>query len=439
MADVRISIGGGTFIAGRYANRHGLIAGATGSGKSVSLMTLAEGFSAAGVATFVVDAKGDLSALARSTPARFLDCFGEQGDPARVSMARLGPELLARVLGLSDAQSGVLEILFAIAEARVVAVHTIADLAAVIRYARDNAADIREQFGHFTPTSLSAISRSLLKLEREGGREFFGADSFDFMNLFGDEMNGAGRVSILEADRLLRSPPLYAAFMVHLLADIFERLPEAGDLPAPRLVLFIDEAHLLFQDCPPAVLQRIERTMRLIRSRGVGVYFVTQSPADIPANVLGQLGNRIQHALRGATPADLRSIKAAADTLPAPPNFDAASVIASLGVGFALVSTIAPNGEPRRVERVRVNLPRCPLGPLERAERPRVTALPGRRVDHAGPAAGDLVGHNVNPFFAGAVVLLAAGAAGLALYFWWEWAIAIALAGFLFLRRAIRA
>jgi uncharacterized protein len=435
VVDIRIPIGGGTFIAGRFANRHGLIAGATGSGKSVSLMTLAEGFSAAGVTAFVVDAKGDLSALARSTPARFLDCFGEQGDPARISMARLGPELLARVLGLSDAQSGVLEILFAIAEARGVAIHTIADLTAVIRYARDNAVSIREQFGHFTPTSLSAISRALVRLEREGGREFFGADSFDFVNLFGDEANGAGRVSILEADRLLRAPSLYAAFMVHLLADIFERMPETGDLPAPRLLLFIDEAHLLFQDCSPAVLQRIERTMRLIRSKGVGVYFVTQSPADIPPNVLGQLGNRIQHALRGATPADLRNIKAAADTLPAPPNSDAASAIAALGVGFALVSTIGPDGEPRLVERVRVSLPRCPLGPLEQPERPCI----GARMLASSPPPGAVADGNVNPVFAGAVVLVAIGAAGVALYFWWKWAIAIALAGFLFLRRALRA
>jgi hypothetical protein len=402
-------------------------------------MTLAEGFSAAGVSVFVVDAKGDLSALARSTPARFLDCFGEQGDHARLSMARLGPELLARVLGLSDAQSGVLEILFAIAESRGVAVHTMADLAAVIRFARDNAGDIREQFGHFTPTSLSAIGRALLKLEREGGREFFGAESFDFVNLFGDEADGRGRVSILEADRLLRSPSLYAAFMVHLLADI-ERMPEAGDQPAPRLVLFIDEAHLLFQDCPPGVLQRIERTIRLIRSKGVGVYFVTQSPADIPPNVLGQLGNRIQHALRGATPAHIRSIKAAADTLPALPNFDAASAIAALGVGFALVSTIGPDGEPRLVERVRVSLPRCPLGPLKRPERPRIAArVPGPPASHGSPLPGAVAGGNVNPVFAGAVVLVAVGAAGVVLYFWWKWAIAISLAGFLFLRRAIRA
>jgi DNA helicase HerA-like ATPase len=399
-------------------------------------MTLAEGFSAAGVACFVVDAKGDLSALARSTPARFLDCFGDQGEPARLSMQRLRPELLARVLGLSDAQSGVLEILFSIAESRAVAVHTIADLAAVIRYARDNAASVRETFGHFTPTSLSAISRALLRLEREGGQEFFGADSFDFVKLFADEPDGRGRVSILAADRLLRSPSLYAAFIVHLLADVFERMPEAGDLPAPRLVLFIDEAHLLFQDCPPAVLQRVERVMRLIRSKGVGVYYVTQSPADIPPNVLGQLGNRIQHALRGATPADLRAIKAAADTMPAPPGLDTADAIAKLGVGFALVSTIGASGEPRLVERVRVNLPRCPLEPLARHERPKVAPLSGAARMLATPAARAPA---VNPWLAGFVVLAAAAGLGVALFYWWKVALAVTLGAFLFLRRAIRA
>jgi DNA helicase HerA-like ATPase len=439
VSDLRIPIGGGTYVAGHFANRHGLIAGATGTGKTVTLMKLAEGFSAAGVSTFVVDAKGDLSALARSTPARFLDVFGEHGEPARLSMERLGPELLSRVLGLSDAQAGVLDVLFSYAQAHGLAVHTISDLNAIIRQVRADAEQVREQFGHFTPTTLAAIGRAVLRLEREGGRQAFDSESFDFLRLFGERQDGTtadgrGRVSILMAERLMRSPSLYGAFMIYLLQDVFERMPEAGDLERPRLVLFIDEAHLLFQDCPPALLQRIERTMRLIRSKGVGVYFVTQSPADIPPNVVGQLGNRIQHALRGATPADARAVRAAADSLPAGPRFDAAAAIGKLGIGQALVSTIGPSGEPNLVEVVRVDLPRCPLGALLPAERP-----PGPRA--AGSAAAPVnrpAASGVHPLFAAAVVALVAGAAGVGLYYWWKFALAALLALFLFMRRVAR-
>lgn len=434
MSDLRIPIGGGAHIIGKYANRHGLIAGTTGGGKTVTLMTLAEGFSAAGVSTFVVDAKGDLSALARSTPARFLDVFGEQGEPARLSMERLRPELLARVLCLSEAQAGVLDVLFSYAQSLNVAIHTIADLNAIIQRARADAASVREQFGHFTPTTLAAIGRAVLRLEREGGRQAFDADSFDFAQLFDPETDrtGRGRVSILVAEKLMRSPSLYAAFCTYLLTDIFERLPEAGDLERPRLVLFIDEAHLLFQDCPPALLQRIERVVRLIRSKGVGVYFVTQSPADIPPNIVAQLGNRIQHALRGATPADARGIRAAADSLPANPRFDAAAAIGRLAVGQALVSTIGPTGEPTLVEMVRVDLPRCPLGALTPMERPAVPRGAGSVATAAEPAS------TVDPLFAGFVVLLLATAAGVGLYFYWKYALAGLLALFLFMRRAMR-
>lgn len=441
LVDLRIPIGGGTYIAGRYANRHGLIAGATGTGKTVTLMKLAEGFSAAGVSTFVVDAKGDLSALARSTPARFLDVFAEHGEPARLSMERLGPELLSRVLGLSDAQAGVLDILFSVAQARGVAVHTISDLNAIIRQVRAHPDEVREQFGHFTPTTLAAIGRAVLRLEREGGRQAFDAAAFDFLRLFGERQDGTtadgrGRVSILLAERLMRSPSLYGAFMIHLLQDIFERMPEAGDLERPRLVLFIDEAHLLFQDCPAGLLQRIERTMRLIRSKGVGVYFVTQSPADIPPNVVGQLGNRIQHALRGATPADARAIRAAADSLPAAPHFDAAAAIGRLGVGQALVSTIGPRGEPNLASVVRVDLPRCPLGALLPAERPPVPRLPGQGAI-AGRAAGEPPA-GLHPLFAAVAVALVAGAAGVGLFYYWKYALAGLLALLLFMRRAAR-
>ncbi|MDP2356889.1 MAG: DUF853 family protein, partial [Beijerinckiaceae bacterium] len=434
----RIPLGGGTYIAGRFAKRHGLIAGATGSGMTVTLMTLAEGFSAAGVSTFVVDAKGDLSALARSTPTRFLDVFAELGEPARLSMERLGPELLSRVLCLSDAQAGVLDILFFVAQAKGLALHTISDLNAIIGLVRAHPEEVREQFGHFTPTTLAAISRAVLRLEREGGRQAFDAQSFDFLSLFGERQNGTtaeghGRVSILVAERLMRSPSLYGAFMIHLLQDVFDRLPEAGDLERPRLVLFMDEAHLLFTDCPPALLQRIERTMRLIRSKGVGVYFVTQSPADIPPNLVGQLGNRIQHALRGATPADQRAIRAAADSLPSNPRFNAAKSIGGLGIGQALVSTIGPSGEPNLVERVRVDLPRCPLGALLPAERPPVARVPGGVVALANRPAS-----NVHPVFAGLVVALVITAAGVGLFYYWEYILAVLLALFLFMRSAAR-
>jgi len=437
MPDVRITIGRGTYITVRYANRHGLIAGATGSGKSVTLMRLAEEFSAAGVSTFVVDAKGDLSALARSTPARFLDVFGEQGEPARLSMERLGPELLSRVLCLSEAQAGVLDVIFAYAQAHGLAIHTITDLNAIIQRVRADAESVREQFGHFTPTTLAAIGRAVLRLEREGGRQAFDSKSFDFQTLFGERQDGTlhdgrGRVSILLAERLMRSPSLYGAFMIYLLQDVFERMPEAGDLERPRLVLFIDEAHLLFQDCPPRLLQRIERTMRLIRSKGVGIYFVTQSPADIPPNIVGQLGNRIQHALRGATPADARAIRAAADSLPTSPCFDAAAAIGRLGVGQALVSTIGPTGEPNLVEVVRVDMPRCPLGALWPNEWPPAPHLAGSIGSAAQPARA------VNPLFAGFVVCLIATAAGAGLYFYWKYALAALLALFLFMRRAAR-
>ncbi|MDP2374397.1 helicase HerA-like domain-containing protein [Reyranella sp.] len=438
MTDVRIPIGGGTYIVGRFANRHGLIAGATGSGKTVTLMTLAEGLSAAGVSTFVVDAKGDLSALARSTPARFLDVFAEHGEPARLSMERLGPELLSRVLSLSDAQAGVLDILFSVAQAKGLALHTISDLNATIRLVRAHPEEVREQFGYFTPTTLAAIGRAVLHLEREGGRQAFDAQSFDFLSLFGERQNGTtadgqGRVSVLLAERLMRSPSLYGAFMIHLLQDVFERMPEAGDLERPRLALFIDEAHLLFQDCPPALLQRIERNMRLIRSKGVGVYFVTQSPADIPATILGQLGNRIQHALRGATPADQRAIRAAADTLPMNPRLDAAATIATLGVGEALVSTIGPRGAPTLAELVRVKLPRCPLGPLLPTERPpvhKLAAWPSSVVSGSQST--------VDPVFAFVVLCVVLCGAGLVLYFWWKPVVAALIALFFFLRRATR-
>lgn len=438
---MRIPIGGGTYIAGRYANRHGLIAGATGGGKSVTLMKLAEGFSDAGVSSFVVDAKGDLSALARSTPVRFLDVFGERGEPARLSIERLGVELLARVLDLSDAQSGVLEVLFAYAESRRVSIHTIADLNAIIRAVRAESDEVRQTLGHVTPTTLNAIGRAVLRLEREGGRQAFDSKSFNFARLFGEHDNGTtiggrGPVNVLVADRLLRAPSLYAAFICYLLSDLFDRMPEAGDLDRPRLALFIDEAHLLFQDCPPAVLQRLERIIRLIRSKAVGVYFVTQSPADIPPAIVGQLGNRIQHALRGATPADARAIRAAADSLPVNPRFDAAAAIGSLGVGYALVSTIGPSGQPNLVERVRVDLPRCPLGVLAPEEWPAVEMpRPPALATSGGAAAPTIAADPSATILAALLVATVVAGVGVVAIFYWRWALAALLGLLLFLRR----
>jgi len=315
LSDVRIPIGDGAYISGRYANRHGLITGATGSGKSVTLMTLAEGFSNAGTSVFVVDAKGDLSALARSTPARFIDVFAEQGEPARMSFDRLGSELVARLLELSDAQAGTLDILYSIATDHAAQIHTVSGLNAAIRTARDNIETYRQKFGHYTPTTLAAIGRAVLRLERQGGRQAFDIDAFDAATLFGPNngamMDGRGKVNILAADKLLRSPSLYSAFVVGLLQDLYERAAEAGDQARPMLALFIDEAHLLFQDCPAPLLQRIERIVRLIRSKGIALFFVSQSPADIPSTIVAQPGNRIQHGLRGVSPADVRAIRAA--------------------------------------------------------------------------------------------------------------------------------
>ncbi|WP_300783221.1 helicase HerA-like domain-containing protein [Enhydrobacter sp.] len=441
--DIRIPIGGGAFIAGRYANRHGLITGATGSGKSVTLMTLAEGFCNAGVSTFVVDAKGDLSALARSTPARFLDVFGDQGESARMSFDRLGSELVARLLELSDAQAGTLEILYAIAADRGAAIHDIRDLHATIRIARDNAESVRARFGHFTPTTLAAIGRAVLRLERQGARQAFERDSFDAFTLFGPKdgamLDGRGKVNILAADRLLRSPALYSAFIIGLLQDIYDRAAEAGDLPRPILALFIDEAHLLFQDCPASLLQRIERIVRLIRSKGVALFFVSQSPADIPSTIVAQLGNRIQHGLRGVTPADLRAIRAAVDSMPANPSIDAGAVIGSLGVGEALVSTIGPSGNPVMLQRVRVALPRCPLGPLQPSERPAVPEPLGPKATVRG-APGQAQPTGFDKVMAVVTIAVLFGAAG-AVFYWFSigWGLLSLAAVIWFLQKMARA
>lgn len=358
----RIRIGEGAEILGVYANRHGLIAGATGTGKTVTLQTLAEGFSRAGVPVFMADVKGDIAGLAidgpsEACPVRFWDVYGENGAPLKLSLQALGPDLLARMLELTDAQKGIVESAFQ----NFGPLHTLGDL-------KKAAQDIAGMNG-----TNAALQRQIDRFSRTGGDFLIGSPSWDISALFAPpevaESRACALIHILDAQKLINEPVTYATLMIWLLDELFTRMPEAGDLAAPRLVLFIDEAHLLFADAPPALTQKIERTVRLIRSKGVGVYFVTQCPDDLPATVLGQLGNRIQHALRGATVRDQKAIRAAAETMPTNPAINAAEAIAKLGTGEALVSTIGPNGAPQPVKKVRVNLPASRLGPISSEER----------------------------------------------------------------------
>ncbi len=331
-------------IPARYANRHGLITGATGTGKSVSLMRLAESFSSVGVPVFVADVKGDLSALARSCPARLLDVYGDAGEALRVSLRAMGADLLARALELSDVQSGCLEIAFAFAETRRLPLDTLQDLRQLLGAMIANRESISANFGLISPASIGAIQRAMLRLERQGASRFFGSASFDI-----GELLEPRRVSILAAERLLHAPRLYSALLLWLLRDLFQRLPEVGDIPAPRLVFFFDEAHTLFDDCPAALLRQIEQTVRLIRSKGVGVYFASQSRDDIPAIVRNQLATRLAHDRQ-------------------------------LGVGRARFSTIDASGSPTPQVIVRPDLPACPLGALDAAERAELVTV-------AAPAA----------------------------------------------------
>lgn len=369
----RIHLGGNAAILGKYANRHGLIAGATGTGKSVTLMRMAEEFSRAGVPVFMADVKGDLAGLAvprhlEANPVRFWDVFGQRGRPFRLSLTALGPDLLARMLELTDAQKGLLEFAFTKVPA------TLGDLANIC----NDAAGMNG--------TNAALQRQLNRFERSGGAELIGMPEFGLENLFEDFGAFPAPIHILDAMRLIHEPVTYATLMIWLLRELYERMPEVGDLDAPRLVVFIDEAHLLFQDAPSALVATIERMARLIRSKGVGVYFVTQSPDDLPAPVLGQLGNRVQHALRGATLRDQRAIRAAAETMPINPAINAADAIAGLGVGEALVSTIGPDGAPQPVQRIRIQLPACRLGTISFAERQK-----------ADPAIGDALTESITP------------------------------------------
>ena len=378
------------------ANRHGLVAGATGTGKTVTLRVLAEGFSRIGVPVFLADVKGDLSGLARpggdepkiveraralgvrlepdACPVIFLDVGGEAGHPLRTTVSEIGPLLLARILGLNDVQSGVLHVAFRVADEGGMLLLDLKDLRAILEHVTQQADTLRVRYGNVSPASVGAIQRALLALESQGGDRFLGEPALELGDLLRQDDDGHGMVTVLHAERLVRNPKLYGALLLWLLSELFEQLPEVGDPEKPRLVFFFDEAHLLFEDAPDELRERIEQVVRLIRSKGVGVYFVTQNPLDVPDVVLGQLGNRVQHALRAFTPRDQKAVRAAAETFRANPGLDVESAITELAVGEALVSMLDEKGTPRPVERALVSPPRSRLAPLTAAERIEVMA-----------------------------------------------------------------
>ena len=390
---------------GKMSNRHGLIAGATGTGKTVTLQILAEGFSRMGVPVFASDIKGDLSGLAasgqqnatidkrlkkmtlssyapRSSPVIFWDIHGEKGHPVRTTISEMGPLLISNLLELNDTQSGVLYAAFKIADDEGLLILDLKDLVAMLRWVGENANELRSRYGHITAASIGAIQRRLLVLEEQGGAAFFGEPAVKLQDLMQSDFSGHGVISILDASRLhARSPRVYTTFLLWLLSELYEQLPETGDEEKPRMVFFFDEAHLLFEQAPKVLLEKIEQVVRLIRSKGVGIYFVTQSPSDIPDEVLGQLGLRIQHALRAFTPKDQRDIRQVADTFRANPDVDIASEITELEIGEALVSCLDEKGSPSPVKRVLIRPPESRIGPLtdsEREEHLRRSPLAGR-------------------------------------------------------------
>ena len=381
----------------RYGNRHGLVAGATGTGKTISLLLLAEGFSRLGVPVFMADVKGDAAGIAfagtsnekirqrvlqigiegythEASPVLFWDLYGKTGHPVRATISELGPTLLGRILELNDTQTGVLEIAFKLADDRGLLLLDLDDLRALLGFVAENHKQISAQYGLISTQSVSAIQRGLLSLEGEGAKSFFGEPALELGDLMRTDLSGRGIVNILVADQLVLKPRLYSSFLLWLLSELFENLPEVGDLDKPRLVFFFDEAHLLFGDAPPALLQRVEQAVRLIRSKGVGVYFCSQFPDDVPGDILGQLGNRIQHALRAYTPRDQKAVRTAAETFVANPKLNVARIISELGVGEALVSTLQEKGIPMPVERALICPPRCRMGALTPEERAAVLA-----------------------------------------------------------------
>jgi DNA helicase HerA-like ATPase len=380
------------FFDPKMGNRHGLIAGATGTGKTVSLRILAENFSALGVPVFMADVKGDLSGLAKpgtanpkidervkalhlegfafaGYPVTFWDIFGQGGHPVRATISELGPLLLSRVLGLNETQEGVLNILFRIADEHGLLLLDLEDLREMLRFLGENAAQFTTQYGNVSTASVGAIQRGLLQLEQQGAAKFFGEPALNFDDLLQTDAGGRGMINLLVADQLMQNPRTYATALLWLLSELFERLPEVGDVDKPKLVFFFDEAHLLFDDIPKALEDKIEQVVRLIRSKGVGVYFISQNPLDIPETVLGQLGNRVQHALRAFTPRDQKAVKSAAETFRQNPKLDVAEVITQLGVGEALVSLLDERGEPGIVQRALIAPPHSQLPPITPAER----------------------------------------------------------------------
>jgi DNA helicase HerA-like ATPase len=377
------------------ANRHGLITGATGTGKTVTLQLLAEHFSQLGVPVFMADVKGDLSGIAAAgamspklaerlkttglaapewagSPVAFWDVFGRRGVPVRATISDLGPLLLGRLFGLNATQQGVLSLIFKVADDNGLLLLDLKDLRAMLQFAGDNASTFTTKYGNISAASIGAIQRALLEVEQQGGASFFGEPMLDVDDLLQTDAHGRGMVNVLAADELIRSPKLYAIFLLWMLSELYERLPEVGDPDKPTLVFFFDEAHLLFTDAPAPLIEKIEQVVRLIRSKGVGVYFVTQSPADVPDTVLGQLGNRVQHALRAFTPRDQKAVKTAADTLRPNPKLDVSRVITELAVGEALVSMLDAHGSPTVTERAWIAPPASRIGPITDAERTAV-------------------------------------------------------------------
>ena len=379
------------FINPRMVNRHGLIAGATGTGKTVSLQVLAETFSEAGIPCFMADMKGDLSGVSQlgktnkfiearvmefglaspvfqSSPVRFFDVFGQQGHPMRTTISEMGPLLLARLMELNEIQSGVLNIVFRIADEKQLLLIDIKDLRSMLDWVSDNAQEFTTLYGNISAASIGAIQRALLAMESQGADKFFGEPAFNVFDLIQSE-GGKGVLNILAADKLMMAPKLYSTFLLWLLSELYDQLPEVGDLPIPKLVFFFDEAHMLFEDAPKSLRDKIEQVVRLVRSKGVGVYFITQSPMDIPNDVLGQLGNRIQHALRAFTPQDQKVVKAAADTFRPNPAFSTDEAILALGTGEALVSFLDEKGSPSVVERAKMLFPLSQIGAITPEQR----------------------------------------------------------------------
>jgi len=381
----------------KYGNRHGLVAGATGTGKTVTLLVLAEGFSRLGVPVFLADVKGDVAGLAmpgvssekllqraakvgiddytsEGSPVLLWDLHGKDGHPMRTTVSEIGPDLLSRMLELSDAQSGALEVAFKLADERGLLLLDLDDLRSLLTFVAENRKEISISHGLVSPQSVAAIQRALLGLERDGGKALFGEPALELSDLMRTDLTGRGIISVLAADKLVLKPRLYSTFLLWLLSELFENLPEVGDLDKPKLVFIFDEAHLLFDDAPPALRRKVEQVVRIIRSKGVGVYFCSQFPDDVPGDILGQLGNRFQHALRAFTPRDQKAVRTAAETFVPKPGLDVAAVISRLAVGEALVSTLQDGGVPMPVEQTAICPPRCRMGAITSEERTAVRA-----------------------------------------------------------------